>query len=69
MKKWSLVFRNSTTGKAKTLYITNAKEDATDTELQDFMDACVGVIIPNGYVKDSAKLVDTTVTEKFDLIQ
>ena len=68
MKKWALTFRDTVNGKSKTLYITDAKDTATDTELQNFMDSAIGVIVPSGYQKDSARLIDTTVSEKFDLI-
>ena len=68
-KRLLLTFRNTTINKSRTVYIPDPKDDLTDAEAQDLMDAMVGVVFPSDYQKDRAAVVDTEVNELFDLIQ
>ncbi|WGS63904.1 DUF2922 domain-containing protein [Marinitoga aeolica] len=67
-KKLRMSFVNTVDGKRKTIYLNDPKPDLTDTEVQNAMDSFIGVIVPTGYEKDNATIVDTTSNELFDLI-
>ncbi|MBM7560239.1 DUF2922 domain-containing protein [Marinitoga litoralis] len=67
-KKLRMTFVNTVDGKRKTIYLNDPRVDLTSTEVQSAMDSFVGVLVPAGYEKDNATIVDTTSNELFDLI-
>ncbi|KAF2955568.1 DUF2922 domain-containing protein [Marinitoga sp. 38H-ov] len=67
-KKLRMTFVNTVDGKRKTIYLNDPRVGLTSTEVQSAMDSFVGVLVPVGYEKDNATIVDTTSNELFDLI-
>ncbi|HOK84702.1 MAG TPA: DUF2922 domain-containing protein [Pseudothermotoga sp.] len=69
MKRLFLDFVNQTEGKRRRITIQSPKEDLTSQQVSDAMDMFISLgVVPTGYVKDRAAIVETTSNEFFNLL-
>ena len=69
MKRLFLDFVNQTDGKRRRIVIPNPKETLTAEQVSQAMDSMISLgVVPEGYVKDRAAIVETSTNEFFNLI-
>jgi len=69
MKRLFLDFVNQTDGKRRRIVIPNPKETLTGEQVSQAMDSMISLgVVPQGYVKDRAAIVETSTNEFFNLI-
>ena len=69
MKRLFLDFVNQTDGKRRRIVIPNPKETLTGEQVSQAMDSMISLgVVPEGFVKDRAAIVETSTNEFFNLI-
>lgn len=69
MKRLFLDFVNQTDGKRRRIVIPNPKETLTGEQVSQAMDSMISLgVVPQGFVKDRAAIVETNTNEFFNLI-
>jgi len=69
MKRLFLDFVNQTDGKRRRIVIPNPKETLTGEQVSQAMDSMISLgVVPQGFVKDRAAIVETSTNEFFNLI-
>ncbi|KAF2958121.1 MAG: DUF2922 domain-containing protein [Pseudothermotoga sp.] len=69
MKRLFLDFVNQTEGKRRRITIQSPKENITSEQVSQAMDTLISLgVVPTGYVKDRAAIVETNTNEFFNLL-
>ena len=68
MKRLVMSFRTSE-GRSRSIYLNDPVDNINATDVQNLMNAMLGVIVPSDWQVDRAAVVDTQTNELFDLIQ
>lgn len=69
MKRLFLDFVNQTDGKRRRIVIPNPKATLTSEQVSQAMDSMMSLgVVPEGYVKDRAAIVETNTNEFFNLL-
>ena len=68
MKRLVMSFRTSE-GRSRSVYLNDPVDNINATDVQNLMNAMLGVIVPSDWQVDRAAVVDTQTNELFDLIQ
>ena len=68
MKRLAMSFRTSD-GRTRTFYLNDPVDNLSADDVQNLMNAMLGVIVPSDWQVDRAAVIDTNTNELFDLIR